>query len=128
MAHLILFDGECALCNQSVRYLLGADAKESLLFAPLQGETAQSILKEPIELDTLIFVEGFQTQKQRLWRYGKGALRICWHLGKWYRVLGLLSFLPHWVVDPLYRIIARNRHFLFKKGGAVPLESRRLLP
>jgi len=129
MAELILFDGECALCNRSVRFLIRRDRRRRFLFAPLQGTSAAAILKSPIPLDSLILVEGFRSDKQRLFRYGKGALRICWHLGGLYRLLGFLSFLPRWLVDPPYRWIARNRHTLFRgDAGELELEQERLLP
>ena len=37
---LVFFDGVCALCDGSVRFLIGEDRTGLLRFAPLQGETA----------------------------------------------------------------------------------------
>lgn len=132
MAYLVLFDGECALCNRAVRALIQADRNQLFLFAPLQGETASKLVAPPIPLDTLILVEGFHSHQPRLLRYGKGALRICWHLPGWYKGIGLLSFLPAWAIDPLYRLVARNRHLLIAgSASSVPLEELskgRLLP
>lgn len=127
MADLILYDGECALCNRSVRFLIEADKRGHFLYAPLQGETASHLEGAPFPLDTLILIEGFQTKSPRIWKYGRGVLRICWRLGGWYRLIGLLSFLPGWLADPLYRLVARNRHTLFR-GGAGDLKSDRILP
>ena len=44
-AHLILYDGECGLCNGLVRFVLKHDHKTLFAFAPLQGDTAASTLR-----------------------------------------------------------------------------------
>ncbi|MBS0621541.1 MAG: DUF393 domain-containing protein [Verrucomicrobia bacterium] len=95
--HVIYFDGECSLCNRTVCFLQRQDKKHLFRYEPLgeQGET-------------LIFLE----EGKKPLRYGKGALRIFWHLGGLWRLLGIFSFLPAFIVDPIYRLIARNRHFL----------------
>src|SRR4051794_7961959 len=59
-APVLLFDGECGLCNRLVRGLLRLDRRGRLLFAPLQGPSAQRYLRShglPTEdFDTLVFV------------------------------------------------------------------------
>jgi predicted DCC family thiol-disulfide oxidoreductase YuxK len=132
MGHLVLFDGECALCNRAVRALLQADRDRHLFFAPLQGETASQLLSPPIPLDTLVLIEDFDSSSPSSFRYGKGALRILWHLSGWHRAVGFLSFLPAWIIDPFYRLIARHRHLLIRESmSSAPLEELswgRLLP
>lgn len=131
MTHLVLFDGECALCHRAVRTLLSVDRDRRFFFAPLQGATAKKFLPPPISLDSLILIENFEGTHPKIWRYGKGALRICWHLSGCYKLLGLLSFLPRWPIDPLYRLIARNRHLLIRatpSGSLEEMAEGRLLP
>ena len=43
--YLVLFDGVCALCNSSVKFLVRIDKKKKLRYASLQGETAQALFK-----------------------------------------------------------------------------------
>jgi predicted DCC family thiol-disulfide oxidoreductase YuxK len=43
---VLLFDGECGLCQRLVRVLLGLDRRGRLRFAPLQGPAAQSYLRQ----------------------------------------------------------------------------------
>ena len=119
MNHLIFYDGNCPLCNLTVRFLLRVDKKESFLFAPLEGETAAAELKEhphlTQDLDTLVLLEHYSTPQQQLLYRGKAALRIAWYLGGVWRLLGWLSFLPSFPFDLIYRIIARNRYRIFKE-------------
>ena len=123
MNHIVFFDGECALCHRAVHFLISADQRQQFLFAPLQGETAEARLKQPVPLDSLVLLE----QGTRELRYGKAALRICWYLGRWWRLLGLLSFLPSWLADRVYRLVARNRHFFGKSSPQAALPPERLL-
>lgn len=122
MSHslIVFYDGECALCNRAVRYLL---KHKPFQFAPLQGQTAKEKLKAPISLDSLILWEDGKE-----YRLGKGALRICWHLGGPWKALGLFSFLPTFLADVLYRLVAKNRHLFGKQIEELPPHEGRFLP
>lgn len=91
---IVLFDGECAMCNRAVRFLSARDKKRQFEFRPGAPD------------ETLVLID----DRGRHLRYGKGALRIAWYLGGWWRLVGLLSFLPKFLIDPIYRFIARRRH------------------
>ncbi len=105
--HLIFYDGDCALCNRAVHFLTKRDKKRLFEYISLQSPQAHELLTPPIELDTLILLENKTTEL----RYGKGALRILWHLGGPWRLLGVFSFLPAAPANLFYRLIARHRHF-----------------
>lgn len=57
---VLLFDGECGLCQRLVRGLLRLDREGRLRFAPLQGSAAQAYLRAvglPMaDVDSLVFV------------------------------------------------------------------------
>lgn len=112
--HLLLYDGECALCHYAVRFVLFFDSKATFAFAPLKGMSAARYTKGKTLPDSLVLVENFQTQPKLLIE-GQGALRICWHLGGWWRWIGILSFLPGWLSNWAYRLIARYRYKVFGK-------------
>ena len=115
--HLVFYDGSCGLCDHTVQFLLKADKQRKFLFAPLQGETAKTILRnlppDQKKEDSLILVENFNQPDQQIYLLGKGALRISWLLGGPWRLFGWMSFLPSFLFDALYRILARNRHRFF---------------
>lgn len=115
--HLVFYDGTCGFCDQIVNFLLNQDVDELFLFAPLNGTTAARYLNQIAsivkEADSLVLIENFQTQQPIIFIYGKAALRICWLLkGKW-RLIGWVSFLPPFLYDWAYRLVARNRHRFF---------------
>ena len=80
------------------------------------------------QMNTLVVIENIGTAEQKIWIRGKGALRIFWLIGGWWRLLGVLSYLP-FGTDIIYRLIARHRH---KLSGELPLftveEKARFLP
>lgn len=122
MEHLVFYDGQCGLCDAIVSRLIVWDKKEVLAFAPLHGKTAKIYLKDfP---DTLVLIEDYKGKNPKTYFFGKGALRVFWLLGGFWSVLGLLSFLPTFIVDPPYRFIAKYRHHFFNPSSLVSEENK----
>lgn len=117
--HLILYDGECGICNRVVLFLLKADKKRLFQFAPLQGETAKTLLpllpKSYQNEDTLVIVQNWRRPNRKFYILAKGSFMIFWLLGGWWRLIGWLSFLPGFLYNWAYRLFARHRHLL--SGG-----------
>jgi predicted DCC family thiol-disulfide oxidoreductase YuxK len=59
--YILLFDGECNLCNRAVQIVIKHDKKEKFMFASLQSESAKDILKKyhliNTGLDTFILLK-----------------------------------------------------------------------
>lgn len=114
--HLVFYDGHCGFCDRVVTFLLKQDREGKFLFAPLQGTTAEKLLKDmPAEVkqaDSLILVENFQSPNEKIYIFGKGAFRIAWLLGGAWSLIGWISFLPSFLYDWGYRLVARNRSLL----------------
>jgi predicted DCC family thiol-disulfide oxidoreductase YuxK len=122
--HLVFYDGQCGFCDHTVQFLLKRDRKKQFLFAPLQGETAKQVLKNLPENykseDTLILMENYQTQTEHIYILGKAAFKVCWHLGNFWTLLGLFSFLPGCLYNWAYRLIAKYRHSFFSNVCLLP--------
>lgn len=121
--HLIFYDGQCGLCDKIVQFVLKQDKKKDFIFAPLQGATAAVVLKDlPADMkneDSLVLVENYQEPDQKFYLLGQGAFRICWLLGGAWPLLGWISFLPPFLYNWGYRIVARNRHRFFSSDSCV---------
>jgi predicted DCC family thiol-disulfide oxidoreductase YuxK len=134
MRHLVLYDGECGVCDTVVRWVLRADTAELFAFAPLQGQTAQALLPPLLadihDIDSVILIEDFQSSHPKLFIHGKAVFRICWQLGGWWLMLGWLSFLPEWLYDWAYRLFAKRRYQFVSKRCLLPTaaERKRFLP
>lgn len=131
MKHLVFYDGACGFCDHVVQWLLKKDQKQIFLFAPLQGKTADTLLQGISREDSLVLVENYQTPYQKTYLFGKAAFRILWLLGGFWTLLGWISFLPPFLYDWGYRLVARNRHrFLSKEVCPLPdpKQRERFLP
>jgi len=125
-APVLLYDGECGLCNFLVRRLLRADKSGRLRFAPLQGGPAQAYLRAkglPTEdFDSLVFVPDWEApdRSEPLLRTD-GALAAAAEAGGVWRLVAWLRVLPAWLRDPFYKLVARTRYALFGEYRPTPL-------
>ncbi|WP_338452861.1 thiol-disulfide oxidoreductase DCC family protein [Niallia oryzisoli] len=118
---IILFDGECNLCNYSIQFIIKRDKKARFHFAALQSETGQEIVSKhriPNNVDSVILVQDRQCYYQ-----SSAALRICKHLtGGWKLLYGLI-IVPKSLRDYFYGVIAKNRYKWFGKRDSCMLPS-----
>ena len=120
---VLLFDGECGLCQSLVRAMLRHDRLGRLCFAPLQGNTGQAFLRShglsTTDFDSLVFVADLTRQDTAFYQRSTGALAALRELGGGGRVLArLLAIVPAAWRDAGYRLVARLRYRLF--GGLRP--------
>ena len=109
---IVVFDGQCLLCNAWVRFLLRHDQRGVFRFAAIQGRTGQALLQQAglqLEgLQTLLLVDGVKS-----WQHTAAILRILHHLGWPWRAAWLGWLVPAVLRDPLYRWVARHRYRIF---------------
>jgi predicted DCC family thiol-disulfide oxidoreductase YuxK len=111
---VILFDGVCNFCNYWVNFAIKRDRKKKLRFSPLQGETANKLLREfdinPNNLRSVIFIDN-----GKIYTQSSAALRICRYLNGGWKLFYSLIIIPKFIRDFFYNIIARNRYRWFGK-------------
>ncbi len=126
-APVLLFDGECGLCNRVVRLLLRIDRRGTLRFAPLQGPPAQAFLRahgmQAGDFSTIVFVPdwGRRERTDFLIRTAGviAALRAAGGAGR--PLAFALSLFPPSLRDWGYGLVARWRHRAFGPWRACPL-------
>ncbi len=132
---VVFFDGVCALCNRSMRFLINRDRDGILSFAPLQGETfasfrASTTLEEG--LDSIVYVKGYGTGSPRAFVRSDAVLQALHDLGGFSRVLSWLRIIPRFVRDGVYDLVARHRYRWFGRYEECRLptttDRARLLP
>ena len=124
---VLLFDGECGLCNRVVRWLLRIDRRGRLRFAPLQGPDAQAYLAAhglpTRDFSTLVFVPDWERRERPDFRLRTdgvvAALRACGGAGAW--LAALLAIVPAPCRDAGYRLVARWRFRIFGPWRQCPL-------
>lgn len=111
---IVLFDGVCNLCNNSVQFILLNERTQKLHFASLQSEVGQSLIAQHWKganlPESVILIE-----QDRIYVQSEAALRIANHLKFPLSLLGLFVVVPRPIRDAVYDWIARNRYRWFGK-------------
>ena len=123
---VLLYDGECGLCNRLVRALLRADQAGRMHYAPLQSEPAQAYLRAqglPVkDFDSLVFVPDWNQPAPGAYRLRTaGICGAANEIGGLWRVMSWTRFLPAALRDGAYRLVARSRYALFGQYQPSPL-------
>ena len=125
---VLLYDGDCGLCQRSVRWLLRHDRRGRLLFAPQTHPAATALFARhglrPEQLNSVVLVESFATPAERISLFSDAILNALSALGGLYRVAALLPRLvPVRFRNRLYAWVARNRRRLFPPPDSCSLPS-----
>ncbi|MFN3241432.1 MAG: thiol-disulfide oxidoreductase DCC family protein [Planctomycetota bacterium] len=111
---LILFDGDCNLCNGSVQFVIKRDPQAKFRFAALQSDAARSALVAAGvtgELpDSIVLVADGRVRTR-----SAAALAIARRLGGLWPLLSIFWLIPYPLRDLVYDWIARNRYRWFGK-------------
>jgi len=122
---VILFDGVCNLCNGFVQFIIKQDPLGKFKFASLQSAYAKKKLDgigiNKTNFDTVVFLS-----EGRIYTKSTAALKIAKHLGNGWALTYPLIFLPQFLRDSLYNLIARNRYKWFGKQESCMLPSPEL--
>ena len=118
---VVFFDGVCGMCNFIVDRLVRWDTTGVLRFAPLQGETAETMLGKQ-EGDPLGWAIEYVDEQGKHSR-STAALRIMVRLGWPYQLAGMGSLVPASFRDIVYEFVAKRRYRWFGKRDACRLPS-----
>ncbi len=113
---LILFDGVCNLCNSSVQYVIKHDKRNNFVFAALQGDLGQEIIKKHEkdlkQLDSILLY----IPEKGIFYKSTAALKIAYHLGFPNRLLTVFFIIPEVIRNWAYDFIAKRRYKWFGKN------------
>jgi predicted DCC family thiol-disulfide oxidoreductase YuxK len=116
---LILYDGVCGLCHAFVNFALRHDHRDEFRFAALQSEFAREIVLrhggDPDAISTVYLVNNHGQDSESVRVRGKAALYAIDKLGGGWRILAILRFLPAFLLNLGYGLVARFRYRLFGK-------------
>ncbi|MCD2260820.1 thiol-disulfide oxidoreductase DCC family protein [Psychroserpens luteolus] len=120
---IIIFDGECNLCNGVVGWLLKFAPKDLFQFVAFQSQYGQQLLVEhgfPTErLDTVILIDDHGVKT-----HSDGFLKIISKIPKWKRVAALLAFIPRMIRDFIYKTASKNRVKWFGQSSSCTIDFR----
>ncbi|MEK6154380.1 DUF393 domain-containing protein [Flavobacteriaceae bacterium 3-367] len=117
---IIIFDGECNLCNGVVGWLLRFAPGGIFRYVAFQSSEGQLLLKKygfPTEsLETVILLDdkGVHT-------HSDGFLKIVSKIPRWRLVAALLAFIPRIIRDTVYNLASKNRVKWFGRSKSCTL-------
>jgi len=110
---LVIFDGECSLCDGFIRFCHAHEKNSELFFSSLQSPLGQAILKEiGLSTDTLTTI--ILVVDAEVFLQSEAALRISSYLRPPYSYVASLRIIPLIIRDSVYSFVSQHRHTLFK--------------
>lgn len=118
---LILFDGVCHFCNDSVRFIMKRDKHKLFYFASLQSKLGQQMTNErgidTTQIDSIILIDPGTAYYIK----STAALEITKKLSGLWPLLSILLYLPEGFRNWFYDFVAKNRYNWFGKMDACPM-------
>ena len=104
---VLLFDGVCNLCNGTVRFIIPRDPEGHFLFASLQSEAGQALLKK-FQLNTDNFDTFILIDRDRYYERSTAVLKVAKQLKGMWSWLYYLIILPRPLRDFIYNLVAKT--------------------
>ena len=112
---LVLFDGVCNLCNNSIQYIIKRDRHNVFMFAPLQSEIGNELIKQydidTNKVDSILLYEHDKGISSR----STAALKIASKLNFPTNLLQVFFIVPTFIRNWVYNYIAKNRYKWYGK-------------
>ncbi len=122
---IILFDGVCNLCDNSVRFVIKNDGRNSFKFGALQANNVQEFLKQKnskfSNIDSILLVT-----EHKIYTKSSAALTIAKKMKNRYSLLYIFYIIPKTIRDVFYDFIAQNRYKWYGKKDACMIPSKEL--
>jgi len=123
--NIILFDGVCNLCNNTVTFLIKYDKNNILKFAANQTIAGKNIISQNSILNegkSVVFIKD-----GNVFYKSDAIIEIATLINGWPHIFKYARFFPKFLRDGLYNLIAKNRYSLFgkKETCMVPKEEDR---
>ena len=111
---ILLFDGVCNLCNGVVQFVIKRDQKDKFVFAALQSNAGQALLKKQ-NLPTDDFESFILVENDIVYNKSTAALRVAKSLGSGWQLLYAFIIVPKFIRDFVYTLVANSRYKVFGK-------------
>ncbi len=122
----VIFDGTCGLCNRFVVFALRRDRSQALRFVSNHSSVAQQLLASVnlagADAQTVVVVKGGEALVR-----SSAMIFVASRLGWPWSILAVFRFVPRFLRDWGYSLVARNRIAIFGRVGEcalVPAELR----
>ena len=109
MNTILYFDGNCVLCNQSMRFLISRDKQKIFKIGFIQS------LERELEFDSIIL-----SINANEYTHSTAIIKSLILLGGIYKLAWILFIIPKTIRDFIYKRIAKHRYKWFGKYKTCP--------
>lgn len=109
---ILLIDGDCVLCNNSVNYLLQRERSPKLSFATLKSDTGKALIdyfEIPQDVDSMVLIKNYSVHIKSC-----AALRLTLYMKGLWPLMVVFVVIPPFLRNIVYDFIAKRR---YKKFG-----------
>lgn len=124
---VLLYDGQCGVCNQSVQWILAHERNHSLRFLALESEQGRSLVKSAgvsADIDSILWIEwsdeGLHTRK-----WSDSLIAVLNYVGGPWRILAQIRWIPAPLRNAAYRLFAKHRLKMASPACLVPTAATR---
>lgn len=118
---IVLYDGDCGFCSRVVQLVLKKSKRQDIYFTALGSGVSKRIFAEKglgnPDMETFYLLD-----KNKLYDRSSAAMRLSRYLKFPYSILTLGRVVPRFISNPVYNLIARNRHKLMGQSCFIPDE------
>lgn len=110
---IILFDGDCNFCDQSVQFIIKRDPEAIFHFASLESEAGKELRKKyhlQENINSMVLIKGEHTYLR-----STAALQIARQLTGMWKLSYFLILIPRSIRDFFYQFVAKHRYTWFGK-------------
>tara|TARA_B100001769_G_C21761930_1_gene416835 strand:- start:155 stop:577 length:423 start_codon:yes stop_codon:yes gene_type:complete len=111
---IILFDGECAMCNKYILFVAKNDSKDIFRFLSIQNKKINA-LKKIHPIDTKNISSIYVIHNNEIRSKSKAVLKITPMLKFPYNLLQVFYLVPNFLRNIIYDLVAKNRYYIFGK-------------
>ena len=119
---IILFDAVCVICNGWAKFLIKYDKKIQFKLVSAQSELGTALLKH-YQMWTEHYTTMVVIKDGKLYTESTALLKVMQHLGFPFSLMNAGYFIPRFIRDFLYRLVALNRYKLFGKTDSCLIPS-----
>lgn len=124
---LVLFDGVCNLCNESVNFVIDHDSRKRFAFGSIQSDEAHAVLRDfgaehiAETMESFVLIQG-----DKLYTKSTAALLASAELDSPYSVMRFFLAVPRPIRDLVYSAVAKTRYRIFGKSDTCRMPSAEL--
>ena len=109
---LLVYDGECGICNHSVQFVLSHEKRHDLLFVNRNSDLGMRLRRRfGLEnVESMLWIENGSAKIE-----SEAVLQVARYISGWCRIALIAHCIPSGIRNWAYRVFAKNRRRI---GGA----------